>query len=435
MLQDLSDGANMDPVRNPYSPGAGNRPPALVGRADDTAAFDIAVQRLSIGRHDRSVIVTGLRGAGKTVLLREYGSIAARHGWLSEHVEVAERADFVAVVAELVRRTLMRMSAGRRLTDRMRRAFGVLKSFQIRWNLPEGGDIAIGADPVLGSADSGLLDRDLAGLLAETGELARDRGVGVALTVDEMQFLSREDFTALIMGLHEISQRCLPLLVAGAGLPSLLALTGDARTYAERLFEFRTVGRLEPDGTAAALIEPAEAEGVRWDTPALERVQAATDGYPYFVQEFGKQAWLVARSPSRITDQDVADAVPLALEELDRGFFRVRFDRTNASERAYMTAMASLGSGEYASGAVAAALGKTTTQVASVRDTLIRRGLCYSPRYGVIAFSVPMFDRYMRRRMSGERGDDLAPESWPQTRFDAEEWEWDSETKERRRSW
>lgn len=414
----------MDPVRNPYSPGAGNRPPALVGRADDIAAFDIAVQRLSIGRHDRSVIVTGLRGAGKTVLLREYGTVAAQHGWLSEHVEVTDRADFVAVIADLVRRTLMRLSAGRRLTDRMRRAFGVLKSFQIRWNLPEGSEIAVGADAVLGSADSGLLDRDLASLFAEIGELARDRRTGVSLTVDEMQFLPKEQFTALIMGLHEISQRGLPLLVAGAGLPSLIALAGEARTYAERLFEFRPVGRLDADGTTAALVEPAETEGVRWEGPALDRVQTITDGYPYFVQEFGKQAWLVARSPSEITEQDVVDAIPLALEELDRGFFRVRFDRTNASERAYMAAMASLGSGEYSSGAVAAALGKTTTQVASVRDALMRRGLCYSPRYGVIAFTVPMFDSYMRRRTSYERPDDLAPDSWPQTRFDAEGWEW-----------
>lgn len=388
----------MDPVLNPYSPGAGNTPRALVGRDTDLEAFDIAVRRIALGRHDRSVIVSGLRGVGKTVLLREYGRIAQREGWIHEHVEATERTDFVRVVAEMVRRAILRLSASKRLVARAQRAAGALKAFQVRWNLPDGGDLTVAADPLMGTADSGLLDRDLASLFNETGQLARDHDCGVLLTVDEMQFLPKDHFTALIMGLHEVSQLNLPIMVAGAGLPSLLSVAGDARSYAERLFDFRSVGRLSPEGSAAALTEPAGIEGVRWTAEALVRIIDLTDGYPYFLQEFGKQAWSVAQGPDEITRQDVNTAVPLATEELDSGFFRVRYDRTTDTERAYLEAMAQLGGSECASGAVADALGKTTTGVAQTRDALIRRGLCYSPRHGVIAFTVPMFDQYLRRR-------------------------------------
>ena len=388
----------MDPVLNPYSPGAGNTPPALVGRDADLRAFEIAVQRISLGRHDRSVIVTGLRGVGKTVLLREYGNIAQGEGWIHEHIEAREGTDFVRMAAEMVRRAVLWLSVTKRLAAQARRTAEVLKAFQVRWNLPDGGDMTVGVDPLPGTADSGLLDRDLATLFNETGKLARDHGGGVLLTVDEMQFLPKDHFTALIMGLHEVSQLNLPILVAGAGLPSLLSLAGDARSYAERLFDFRTVGRLSPEGSAAALSEPADAEGVQWTAEALDRIVGLTDGYPYFLQEFGKQAWAVAEGPDQISEQDVDLAVPLATEELDRGFFQVRFDRTTDAERAYLDAMAQAGGTECASGTVARALGKTTTGAAQTRDTLIRRGLCYSPRHGVIAFTVPMFDQYLRRR-------------------------------------
>ncbi len=394
----------MDPVLNPYSPGAGNTPRSLVGRDADLRAFEIAVQRIASGRHDRSVIVTGLRGVGKTVLLREYARIAQGEGWIHEHVEAREGTDFVRVAAEMVRRAVLRLSMTKRLAAQAGRVAGVLKAFQVRWNLPDGGDMTVGVDPLLGTADSGLLDRDLASLFNETGQLAQNHGGGVLLTVDEMQFLPRDHFTALIMGLHEVSQLNLPIVVAGAGLPSLLSLAGDARSYAERLFDFRTVGRLSPEGSAAALVEPADAEGVQWTVEALDRIVELTDGYPYFLQEFGKQAWTVAEGPDEITEDDVDVAVPLATEELDRGFFRVRFDRTTDTERAYLEAMARAGGSECASGAVARALGKTTTGAAQTRDALIRRGLCFSPRHGVIAFTVPMFDQYLRRRSELRRG-------------------------------
>ena len=388
----------MDPIRNPYSPGAGNRPPALVGREDDLDVFDIAVQRLSIGNHDRSVIATGLRGVGKTVLLREFGRIAAAQRWVHEHVEVSEETQFVTIVAELVRRSILRLSPGKRFAELAQPPLRALRAFQIRWGLPDGSEITVGLDPAEGTADSGLLDRDLADLFVATGQFARERDRGVLLTIDEMQFLSKEHLTGLIIGLHEVSQFGLPFVVAGAGLPSLPALAGEARSYAERLFDFRTVGRLNDAGSAAALEEPARDMGVAWDQDALNRIKELTDGYPYFLQEFGKQAWLASENDKTISLEDVEASIPWAMDALDNGFFRVRFDRTTDAERAYLHAMASLGAGDYASGEVAAAQGKSTPQVGVVRDSLIRKGLCYAPRHGVLAFTVPMFDEYLRRR-------------------------------------
>lgn len=392
--------AGVDPVRNPYSPGAGNRPPALVGREDDLDVFDVVIRRLSIGNHDRSVIITGLRGVGKTVLLREFGRIAEKHQWIHEHVEISEETEFAAVIATLVRRSLLRLSKTKRIVGHAQTALQVLRTFQLRWGLTDGSEVTFSLDPLEGTADSGMLDRDLADLFITTGQLARERGSGVLLTIDEMQFLGKQHLADLIMGLHEMSQLGLPFLIAGAGLPSLPAHVGEARSYAERLFDFRTVGRLDANGSSAALTEPAEREGVTWEAEALDRIRALTDGYPYFLQEFGKQAWLVSDSADVIGPDDVDAAVPLAIGELDNGFFRVRFDRTTDAERAYLHAMANLGSGDYSSGDVAASQRKTTAQVGMVRDSLIRKGLCYAPRHGVVAFTVPMFDDYLRRRQS-----------------------------------
>lgn len=387
----------MDPVRNPYSPGAGSPPPALVGRDDELETFDIAIQRLALGKSAKSLMLTGLRGVGKTVLLREFGQTAKRHGWVHQHIEATEDLHFAEAIAMLARKALLRLSAGERLADRSRRAFGVLKSFQLRWKLPEGGDVTLGIDPVPGHADSGALEDDLAGLFIEVAEMARDRQVGVLFTIDEIQYLSKDQLASLIVGLHQISQEQLPLMVVGAGLPSLPALAGEAKSYAERLFTFTVIGSLDPTTAAAALATPAEDEGVLWQPDALAEVVNATEGYPYFLQEFGKEAWDVAPGPDSISAADVQAAIPIAVSELDTGFFRVRIDRTTDTERAYLVAMASLGDGPYSSGDVAAAMGRTTTQVGPHRDALIKRGLCYSPRYGIIAFTVPMFDQFVRR--------------------------------------
>ena len=346
------------------------------------------------------MLLTGLRGVGKTVLLREFGRIGEHAGWVYHKIEATEDLAFPQTLALLVRKSILRLSAGQRAAERARRAWGVLRSFQIRWELPANGDLVAAFDPVPGYADSGELDHDLGDLFIEVGELAKDRGVGVLFTIDEMQYLSKRHLTALIVGLHGISQEQLPFMVAGAGLPSLLALVGDARSYAERLFEFRDINSLDPEDARAALVEPAEGEGVRWHADALEQVVTLTGGYPYFLQEFGKQVWNVAEGFDEIASTDVDAAADIATDELDTGFFRVRIDRTTDMERSYLSAMASLGAGPYASGKVAAAMGKTTTQVGPHRDALIRRGLCYSPRYGIIDFTVPMFDQFIRRRMA-----------------------------------
>lgn len=389
----------MDPVRNPYSPGAGTPPPALVGREDELEEFDIAVQRLGLGRSSKSLMLTGLRGVGKTVLLREFGQTAKRYGWVHQSIEATEDLALPAAMAMLTRKALLSLSAGERRSERVRRAFGVLSSFRVSWNLPDGGDVSVGLDPIQGVADSGLLDDDLADLFTEVGEVAKTAGTGVLLTIDEIQYLSRGDLAALIVGLHRISQEQLPFMVAGAGLPSVPALAGEAKSYAERLFTYRVIDSLPGVEARAALTEPTVAEGVTWQPAALDCLVDITGGYPYFLQEFGGQAWDMANGPDEITRADVESAIPIAFYELDTGFFRVRIDRTTDSEREYLKAMAQLGSGIYASGDVAAKLGKVTTQVGPIRDALIKKGLCYSPRHGEIAFTVPMFDQFIRRWM------------------------------------
>ena len=390
----------MDPVRNPYSPGAGSPPPALVGRDNELRSFDIAVQRLGLGRSAKSLMLTGLRGVGKTVLLREFAQIARKHNWIHQQIEATEDINFPEATAMLVRRTLLQLSAGQRLAGRAKKAFAVLKSFQLRWNLPSGTDLTVGLDPVAGLADSGILDDDLADLFIEVGEVAQERGVGASFAIDEIQYLNRKDLAALIVGLHRASQEQLPVLVAGAGLPSIPGLAGEAKSYAERLFAFTVIDSLEPPEAKTALTNPASDEGTLWDPEALETVISATEGYPYFLQEFGKQAWDAATGPDRITAADVTAAIPIAVDELDTGFFRVRIDRTTDAERSYLSAMASLGTGPYQSGVVAATMQKTTTQVGPHRDALIKRGLCYSPRHGVIDFTVPMFDQFVRRSLN-----------------------------------
>jgi len=386
---------HVDPVRNPYSPGAGARPPALVGREREIEAMDVALQRLLLGRDGRSQLLTGLRGVGKTVLLNEFETLAVGRGWFHEHVEVAEEGDLVGRLVAALRRVLLAMDARRRIGERARRALGVLKAFAL--TVPGGVGISIDVEPVRGPADSGDLATDLAGLFVEVGEVAREHGTGVLLTVDELHYVRLEVLEALVMGLHRAVQRTLPVTVAGAGLPSLAALTGEAKSYAERLFLFPEIDSLDAEQAREALVVPAADEGVTWDGDALGAVVTATAGYPYFLQTFGQQAWNAAPGPDRITLADVDHSVRVALAELDDGFFRVRSGRTTDLERTYLRAMAELGPGPVRTGAVAELLGKRGAALSPVREALIKRALCYSPRWGEIAFTVPMYDRYLKR--------------------------------------
>jgi AAA ATPase domain len=386
----------VDPVRNPYSPGAGTRPPALVGRDHEIDAMDVALQRLLLGRDGRSQMLTGLRGVGKTVLLNEFEQLADARGYFHEHIEVAEDGILAPALVAAFRRILLAMDAKRRIGERIVTALGILKAFSLR--MP-GVELNIDVDAIHGPADSGDLASDLAALFVELGEVARDHHTGVLLTIDELHYVDIATFSALVVGLHRASQLRLPITIAGAGLPSLASLTGDAKTYAERMFMFPKIGSLAEDLAAEALATPARDEGVRWDDGALARVLAVTRCYPYFLQEFGKAAWDVADGPDAILLDDVERSLPLAIAELDDGFFRVRTGRTSDSERLYLRAMAELGPGPVKSADVAALLGKRTNALAPTRDTLIRRAICFSPRWGEIDFTVPMFDEFMKRWM------------------------------------
>jgi hypothetical protein len=385
----------MDPVRNPYSPGAGTRPPALVGRDNEIDAMDIALQRLRLGRDGRSQMLTGLRGVGKTVMLNEFEQLGDSRGYFHEHIEVSEADDLTTRLAAALRRVLLSMDARRRIGERVRRALGVLKAFSVQ--LPNGPELSIEVDPVHGPADSGDLATDLSGLFIELGEVARDHDAGVLLTIDELHFVKPPTLEALVMGLHRAAQLRLPITIAAAGLPSLAALTGEAKSYAERMFTFPVIDSLDDSLAREALVLPARDEGVTWEEGALARAVKVTRGYPYFLQEFGKQAWDVADGPERITEDDFERSVPVAVAELDDGFFRVRTGRTSDPERAYLRAMAELGRGPVRSAEVAAILGKTATALGPTRDGLMKKALCYSPRWGEISFTVPMFDDFMRR--------------------------------------
>jgi AAA ATPase domain len=372
----------------------------LVGRDHELESMAVAVQRLALGRFERSMLLKGLRGVGKTVLLYEFGLIAQREHWVHVHLEATEDIRVPTAIARMSRRVLLELSLIERAKERANRALGALRNF-VRIHLPAGdlGTVVIDAEPRPGLADSGQLEGDLGGLFVEMGETAREAGTGVLLTVDEIQYLGKAELSALIIGLHRVSQMGLPVLLAGAGLPSLPGLAGEARSYAERLFSFVDVGSLNADDARTALVQPVEAEGASWEHDAVERVISDTEGYPYFLQEFGKQAWNAAPGPS-IRAADVDKAVVLALDDLDRGFFRARIDKTTDAQREYLKAMAALGAGPYSSGAVSRNLGKKTTQTGPVRDSLIKRGLCYAPRHGDLAFTVPMFDAFLRRALN-----------------------------------
>jgi len=389
-------------VANPFNPGAGTRPPALVGREGQIDAMDVTLQRLLRGTNGQSQMLTGLRGVGKTVLLNEFEESALSHGYFHEHIEVSEDGVLAPAIAAAMRRVLLSMDAKRRIGDAVQRALGVLKAFTLR--IPDGPELSIDVDAVHGPADSGDLGADLAGLFVELGQVARAHETGILLTIDELHYVDLPTFTALIVGLHRASQLGLPITVAGAGLPTLAALTGDAKTYAERMFMFSRIGSLTEAQAVEALQVPVADEGVRWTEDAITRVLAVTACFPYFIQEFGKRAWDVADGPDRITEGDVERSLPLAVAGLDDGFFRVRTGSLTATERAYLRAMAELGPGPVRSTDVAGLLGKRTSALSTVRDGLLKRALVYSPSWGEIDFTVPLFDQYMKRWMPGTLG-------------------------------
>lgn len=358
--------------------------------------MDVELQRLLIGRNGRSQLLTGLRGVGKTVLLNEFSTVAAGHGYICEHIEVTEDGNLPLRLAAALRRALLKLDGKRRAGNIARQALGVLKAFTL--TLPDGSSLHIDADAISGPADSGDLAGDLAGLFQEIGKAAKAHRTGVLITIDELHYVPLGVLEPLVIGLHRANQLAFPIALAGAGLPSLPAITGEAKSYAERMFTFPRIGSLPSEEAAEAIRVPARSEGVEWEDSAVELIYEATQGYPYFIQEFGKQSWDMAEDGSGlIRKSDVERSVPIAIDELDAGFFRVRIGRTKDPERQYLRAMAELGPGVVKSGDVAKLLKKRATQLGPVRDALLKKALCYSPRFNELAFTVPMFDEFMKR--------------------------------------
>jgi len=388
----------VDPVSNPYTPNAGARPDVLVGRDDQLASFDILLKRLARGRAEQSMIITGLRGVGKTVLLGQFREKALATGWAVVEHEVTKHDEdaFRQATALKLRTALLELAPRTRWTERFRRAAAALKAFTL--TVDPSGQVRAGldVDVVDGLADHGDLAMDLTDVLVSIGEAAQGDGRGVVLLFDEVQFLAKSQLEAVIMALHKTVQRGLPVTMVGAGLPQIAELAGDAKSYAERLFKFPIIGNLSPQDAHRALVEPARAEGVEYDEPALDLAVELTGGYPYFVQELGYAVWTVAEQ-SPITRRDVESAVDLYEAKLDSSFFRVRLDRASELQRAYLRAMAQLGPEPQKAADVAALMGRDSTQLGPTRAELIDMGLLYTPQHGYAAFTVPHFDRFMLR--------------------------------------
>ncbi len=386
----------MDPRLNPYTPGAGVRPPALVGRDREIASFGILLERLRHGRAERSVLITGLRGVGKTVLLGAFAQQARVEGWASIEGEISSGSAFGPRMALLARRALLELAPRERWRQLLRRAAGVLRSFSITVSTDGSVTGSLDVEPIEGAADSGELGEDLSDLFVAVGEAAREQGSGVVFLLDEIQFLDRHELEALIRALHRVSQRQLPLVLAGAGLPNVARLAGEAKSYAERLFTFPVLGPLPLEAAQDALILPASALDVSYDRRAVAAVMAFAEGYPYFIQEYGDVLWDHAVGPI-VTAQEAVEAQALVEARLDANFFRVRIERASEQEVGYLRAMAELGPGPQTAAAVAGVLRRRSEQLGKVRTRLIEKWLLYAPSYGRAAFTVPQFDRFLRR--------------------------------------
>ncbi len=389
----------VDPNANPFNPGAGTPPPELVGRDPILQQADTILERIKRGRSERSLLFVGLRGVGKTVLLREVRRRALDKGYAVEMIEAQEEQTIAQLLVPALRRLLLDLDAAKKTIAAVKRGLRVLRSFlgTIKLSSHEV-ELTLGVDPEAGRADSGDLESDLKDLLIALGEAAKAADRPIALLIDELQYLPRRDLAALIRSLHAVAQEGLPLVLFGAGLPQLYSQVGEAKSYAERLFRFSEIDRLSHPDSDEVVRGPVQEEGASVTDDALEEIYTQTNGYPYFLQEWGYRAWNLA--PENNIDVKVArDATRLALKELDHQFFRVRFDRVTPGEREYMRALAELGEGVHRSGEVADLIGKTTNQLGPVRDSLIRKGMIYSPAHGDIAFTVPLFDQFMKRTM------------------------------------
>ena len=389
----------MDPLHNPFSPGAGSPPPELAGRAKTLEQARVTLGRVKAGRPERSQLFIGLRGVGKTVMLNKIREMAEEMGYRPVFIEAHENKPLPALLLPPLRQLLISLDRMAAVSAKAKRGLRVLKSFFNGIKLKyQDIEIGIDIDAEEGTADSGDLEADLSALFLALGEAAADRKTAVALIIDELQYLGEQELSALIMAMHQISQRQLPVVLIGAGLPQLVALAGRAKSYAERLFQFPELGPLQPQDAMEALQEPVAEAGVRFTDEALHEIIAQTQGYPYFLQEWGYQAWNIAEH-SPIEIEDVRQATDESIKRLDANFFRVRFDRLTPREKEYLRALADLGESPQRSGDVADRLGVKVQTIAPVRNNLIKKGMIYSPSHGDTAFTVPLFGGFMKRIM------------------------------------
>lgn len=385
----------MDPVRNPFAPGAGSLPPELAGRDEIINDAKTALQRTLRGRHARSQMLLGLRGTGKTVLLNTIENAAERYGYISSVIEAPEDKSLAELLYPKMQQVLRKLSLEEQAKAKVYAAMRALRSFASVFKI-QMGDVSLSVDPEPGVADSGNLEYDLTEMFVAIGEAAQVASKGWCLLIDEVQYLKDTELAALIVAIHKIGQKQLPVIFFGAGLPQLAGLSGDAKSYAERLFSYPKVGALEKQAALRAIREPIKDEAEEITERALDKLVEITEGYPYFLQEWGFQSWNVADA-SPIDEEDIAAATEASLRRLDQGFFQVRFDRLTPKEREYVIAMAQLGRGPYRSSEVAEQLQEPPNKLGPRRAQIIAKGMIYSPQYGDIDFTVPMFDDYLRR--------------------------------------
>ena len=385
----------MDAVRNPFAPGAGSRPPELAGREAILEDARIAIQRSLLGKPCRSQMLLGLRGVGKTVLLNKIEEMAEAAGHITSSIEAPEEKPLNELLVPKIHQALRKLSTLENAKAKAHQALRALRSFASVFKLGYG-DASISVDPEVGVADSGDMETDLPELFVRVGEAAKAGGRAWTLLIDEVQYLRSKDLAALIVALHKVNQKDLPVLFFGAGLPQVAALSGNAKSYAERLFHYPVVGPLEDKDAETAIRQPIESEGEAIDDNAIQEILAKTKGYPYFLQEWGYQCWNISQGP-RIKPGDALKAAGEATRRLDEGFFKVRFDRLTPKEREYVIAMAKLGAGPYRSSDIADALKETHQSLGPRRAQIISKGMIYSPSHGDIAFTVPLFNEYLIR--------------------------------------
>jgi len=396
----------MDPIRNPYAPGAGSRPPELAGRDDIRRDIEIRLQRLRLGRPAKSMMLVGLRGVGKTVLLDQMRRDAEAGGLQTVRIEAPENRSLPALLAPALRLALLHLSKQEAAKDYAIRGLKALAGFASKLKVTYR-DIEVGLDYASepGLADNGDLEGDLGTLLIQVGTAAKAAQTAVVLFIDELQYVEESQMAALISALHRCAQEQLPVTIVGAGFPQLRARMGEAKSYAERLFDFQEIGPLSPPDAREAIIRPAQNEGAEMQDQAVDLIITKTEGYPYFLQEWGKHTWDVAPS-SPIRYEDVINASDEAVAALDESFFRVRFDRLTPTEKKYLRAMAELGPGPHRSGDIAEKLGRSVSSLGPTRAGLIAKGMIWSPTHGDTAFTVPLFDEFMKRIMPGEEWED-----------------------------